>query len=343
MEKGHERFSDLSYDFDIDILTETNADENHRKFAHDLAILKANFTCRKMVEEKRLLDLTWIPSLDDRLFCIVKARHLAFDEIRTPLIQLANLGDMKALAFYMSLEEPKYRDKDLAAKLQQIEQKPVKTPEEWEVVACSHMHDIVEVENKGLIECRTIEELGLKSLMTYNAYVDLFECKNANAEKTRIDAAGYRDFLMQSEYCKAMQKAQLGYYARYFSGKMYAEDLASYLQSSFGMNINFVPKEVLKGYSAGETFSQRKLEKILRNGYIKQMLKGLDLSDKYALGDLLIDRGSSAGEKKYGLSMMKQISNEPFANPNISNNIRKTKVSSSKDMFRQFSCIELRY
>ncbi len=322
MEKGFDALFNETYDYDIDTLSDVKSFPSDQ---NDLAILKALYKCQQWVFQGMLKDILSkrpeLSKIDTRIACIKKANKLALAGIKAQLVELAEKPNLNALAFYVSADEKKNWSEKIQKLVSEIEKKKVKTPEEWEVVACAHIHDKVQLPYGKDESFMDIESVGISAIFEYNNYLEAFE-KNSNTWKEFwLKCRLYHSTFLNTEYGKALQKAQLGYYARFFTSKeRNNSDLSGYLRSSQGINTGAVPKNVLKQYSEC-FFSRDSIARYLCKQFKTEKDKSAE--KEYMFAHALLNC-SKPGFKRLGKIMLYDVAKKPLAKGKIeTDNMKK--------------------
>ncbi len=312
MEKGLDALLNETYDFDIDTVSRVEPASDDQD---DLAILKAFYKCQQFVFQGMLKDVLdkhpLLSKIDTRIACLKKANILAFTNIKPRLVELAEKPNLNALAFYVSIDERKNWSEKITKLIANIESKKIKTPEEWEVLACSHVHDKIQLSNELEKVPTDIESVGINAILQYNNYLEAFEKNSDNWKKFWLKCRLYHTAFLNTQYGKAVQKAQLGYYARFFTSKQGNDsDLCNYLRASQAINAGAVPKSILEQYS-GVFFSRENIALFLSKKYKPQKNDFKTPSEKYMLAWALFNCPKDA-DKKMGKNLLIDIANQPL-------------------------------
>lgn len=152
-----------------------------------------------------------------RDFCILESRFLVsndFGFIRDSLIELAQKGELHAMAKYLYLETTKNLDKEIVSLAKKLIEKPQKSPDEWEVLAAFFLHEEISV--------YTFENIkNTKDL--YNEFLDrffnfyetsyYFRHNRATPYDVEYDFNKFdwlRKNFVETKYAKAIKEAQIG-------------------------------------------------------------------------------------------------------------------------------------
>lgn len=218
-----------------------------------------------------------------------KAMYEKFCKIKDKVIVLAKKGSMKALSFYLHNEVRENWKEELVAMAQSIEKDvPLKTPEEWEVVAGLHYYDKVYVMINGI---ETVKDLNyaldhawnrfdeLENEYHHGRYTDFFTLQEYDKEDfEQVVKADFRrvgwllDRMREEKYCDAIRHAQVGYYGRYLkSGK--ALDMWQFLELKKSPYNLYIPyKNIEKLCSMNYTLTNGHFYAILKHENRKKLL-----------------------------------------------------------------------
>ena len=190
-----------------------------------------------------------------------KALDKKFKTIKNEVAYLAEKGANNALSFYLHHTPIEEREELLVKRALAIERKPLKTPEEWEVVAGLHFYDKVYVMINGI---DTVEKLHdalayswtrfdeLENEYFHGRYVDVFT--NEKFEKKEFAGVVLSDLgrckwllerMKDEAYTDAIRHAQIGYYGRFLqSGDV--KDAVCFLEFYQNPYDLYLPKEETK-------------------------------------------------------------------------------------------------
>ena len=307
MKKGFDALMNETYDYDIDISNRVDASFDDQ---NKLAVLKAFYKCQQLVYQGMLKEISdkhpLLSKIDTRIACLKKANRLALSSIKTELIELAEKPNLKALAFYVGVDDKKNWNDKIRKLVSEIERKNMKTPEEWEVVACAHIQDKIQLSSALEKTTTDIESVGINAIFEYDNYLEAFEKNSITWQKFWLKCRFYHSTFLDTEYGRALQKAQLGYYARFFVGGGKIADLDDYLRSSHGINAAAVPKSVLEEYS-GKFFSRENIAHFLCKEYRAQKDKNDD--EKYRFACALLNIPKNA-DKRAGLKLLEEVARQ---------------------------------
>lgn len=307
MKKGFDALMNETYDYDIDISNRVDASFDDQ---NKLAVLKAFYKCQQLVYQGMLKEISdkhpLLSKIDTRIACLKKANRLALSSIKKELVALAEKPNLNALAFYLSVEYKKNWSEKIRKLVSEIERKSMKTPEEWEVVAFSHIQDKIQLSSALERTTTDIESVGINAIFEYDNYLEAFE-KNSNTwREFWLKCRLYHSTFLDTEYGRALQKAQLGYYARFFVGGGKTADLDDYLRASQGINAAAVPKSVLEEYS-GTFFSRENIARFLCKEYKAQKDKNDDEKYRYACALLTTSKNA---DKRAGLKLLEEVAQQ---------------------------------
>ncbi|MBP3431544.1 MAG: hypothetical protein J6K39_01640 [Clostridia bacterium] len=347
LEKGYDGLFDLCYDYDINLTKTPVAVADFMDKTYDFYVLKARYIMKyrqiaaELIEhlhnEKRkycetICDAREKSKLAGLLndpkharYCVEdfeeymaekEAKAEAYKYVRWQIKKLAESGDVKALAMYIAHESAGDVDAELLKKAKSIENQRLKTPEEWEVVAALYIKECPEEFIRLKIDY-DVEDAAAKALFAHKNYIGAVEFgESENAFRFMQVFKRYHEAAMSTKYARAMQKTQLGYYARYFKYYGYSSDLGEYLAVTKDGRSNYIDGDAFETFSKGRYFSRDQISAILRNTYRKNKFNELTIPDKLAFAEALT--GSILTTRK-GMNLLREIAEIELENDKCDN------------------------
>lgn len=211
---------------------------------------------------------------------VIMLTYNNFETVRDEIINLAKKGERRALSFYLNNEKMEKWDKDLVEIAKEIENKKIKTPEEWEVVAGLHINDRISIffddrilTQRNLIDSVKFESIRfdeLENQRDHCRYFDPFE--EVKYTKEGFDKLLYSCYnryrwlvkcMQGGVYSDAIKQAQIGYFQRYsiFKDNL---DLSSFMELKKTPYCHYIEREIIETIDKDSYFSFWECSKILR-------------------------------------------------------------------------------
>lgn len=307
MEKGYNELFELVYDYDIS-MENLKPHDIERKNANDFSIIMARFTLWKL----NVVGANKVESLEEKSKLYEDSNFLAYSRVRKLVTKLAELGDLRATALYLRMENPVgWKDEIKKSAYEILSRDGSKTPEEWEVVASIYSHEKIAGTNRTADQLSNEANLAWK--LSTEACMEKLEDLYTEAMTKFVNLSGK---VSNSKFGDATRKALLGYYARYFRRTGSVVDLDNFMRLSNNARVVLLPDEVKKEYSR-EAYCGKQLCKLVEKDY-KKSHGIVDLPDELAYAHIFsFYDNSKPSNRIIGESILKRLSDETFMNEEL--------------------------
>lgn len=220
--------------------------------------------------------------------------------VKEQMKDLALNGDVRALALCLKYSTI---DERLMNIVEEIKNKDLKTPEEWEVLANLYCQEIPE-DSLRLKLGLDAEDIAAKIEIYYKEFIGAIEFHEEN--QSLIYLSNMQDnlkMLSGTKFANNFEKVQLAYYKRYFIRYGSASDLASYLEVTKHGKSVFVEENVFAPCSNGVLYNRSDIKSILKRTYNKNKNKNMYISDKLAFAEAMLD----GRKEEKALELLKDI------------------------------------
>ncbi len=381
MEKYFDDF--LGWTYDADVLYHTDYMKDDTASQHDFAVMQARFLVEREDQRSRLRKKANISHARNFIsfnpkklehhsnkynYLTNEAEHkvnkradrLAFAKVKPACEALALAGNLKAISMYLTHTESAARNPVIVAMAERILDKDIKTPEEWEVCASLYYFSV----NKRRFDDISDMVCEMKDLYQCNIYYYDEDEEKEYEDSFRAILALSRE-AHDSLYGKCIEKALLGYYARYFSAEVpeikYLDD---YLFIQTETNCLFSNLEIFSEYSEGRKIDTRQFAAIMKksdakdarlwkksdrliSNKIKMPLKDsiailnqqllslscTEIANRLAKAKYLTLYSNDSKERKEGYKQMLLVSKKNYLSPELANLNQESPFSAIMGLF----------
>jgi hypothetical protein len=235
-----------------------------------------------------------------KIFNNMEQSYAAFLTIKDELLSIARDGCVEAISKYLFLEKPYRWDKCVVAIAKEIEKKPIKSPEEWEMVAYLHFADEIYAygEPRILNMCDLFHHIIQSDIMfdeiyeeyTHGRYCDPNQMIAMSEKECENTMGAYLNKYKYFKSCainqcpkfvEAVKQAQLGYYQKFLKNGRNLEDLSHFMAINVTPYHCFKEREKLEGLAVNTPTHNFHLSVYLKDEFKRLKKTGeLDIVDK---------------------------------------------------------------